>query len=115
MLIMSDHTRLEQLIVMNRESPNDDFIIYALAKEFEKLGMVEKALDSYFNLKEKNPEYIGVYYHLGKLLEHNSRKYEAIEIFSEGIHMAKSIRDMHALAELQSAKLNLEMDMEGDV
>lgn len=112
---MSNQTRLEQIIKMNMESPNDDFIIYALAKEYEKLGMIEKALDSYFNLKEKNPAYIGVYYHLGKLLEYNTRKHEAIEIFTEGIHMAKSIQDMHALSELQSAKLNLEMEMEGEV
>ncbi len=112
---MSNHTRLEQLIKMNLENPNDDFIIYALAKEYEKLEMVEKALDSFFYLKEKNPAYIGVYYHLGKLLEINSRQLEALEIYNEGIQMAKSIQDMHALSELQSAKLNLEIEMEGEV
>lgn len=114
-LTMSNHTRLEQLIKMNRENPDDDFILYALAKEYEKLEMVEKAFESYFYLKEKNPSYVGVYYHLGKLLECNTRKHEAIEIYSEGIQMAKSIKDMHALSELQSAKLNLEIEMDGEV
>ena len=38
------------------------------------------------------------------------QKENALETYSKGIAIAKELGDAHALSELQSAKLNLELD-----
>jgi hypothetical protein len=42
------------------------------------------------------------------------QKENALEILSKGILIAKGLGDSHSLSELQSAKLNLELDEEDD-
>jgi tetratricopeptide (TPR) repeat protein len=66
---MSD--RLELLKSMLEKSPKDSFLLFAIAKEYEGLGENKAALDFFLNLKESQPDYVGLYYHLGKLYEKN--------------------------------------------
>lgn len=94
------------------ESPDDAFTLFAIAKEYEKAKNSEKALQYYLLLKEKHPDYVGLYYHLGKLFESLKQSSEALSIYATGIEVARSQRDNHALAELNSAKMELEMDLE---
>lgn len=102
--------RLEQLTNMMNESPDDPFICYAVAKELEYEGMEEEALEMYHKLMVSHPEYVGLYYHYGKLLEKKLRKNEAMDIYTKGIDRAKALPDFHALSELNSARTNLEME-----
>ncbi|MFZ1703329.1 MAG: hypothetical protein WAT79_03230 [Saprospiraceae bacterium] len=101
--------RLQQLLEMFEQDPQDSFVHYALAKEYEYEGREEEAIESFLVLKENNPEYIGLYYHLGKLYEKNGHTLDALETYELGIQMARAIKDIHALGELQTAKTNLEL------
>lgn len=95
--------RLVQLINFLQESPEDPFLWFALAKEYEKLEQWEKALQQFDRLQREYPEYIGTYYHYGKLLEATGKAEKAGLIFQEGIQQARQEGDQHALRELQAA------------
>lgn len=103
--------RLTQLMSFLKESPDDAFILFAIAKEYEKLGDNSTALEYYLKLKAIDPDYIGTYYHLGKLYEVETSEAKALDIYQKGIEIAKKIKDQHALSELMGAKVNLEMGL----
>jgi len=91
--------RLEILLAHLKESPKDDFLLFAIAKEYEK------------NLKSNNSDYIGLYYHLGKLYEVISEDLLAVKTYKEGIDLAKKQGDFHALSELNNALTNVQIQM----
>ncbi len=99
--------RLNQLLQLQKELPNDSFLLFAIAKEHEKANEMEKALDYYLQLLSKDPEYIGTYYHLGKLYEHFEKATEAFQTYTTGMAIAKKQGDQHSLNELAGARLNL--------
>lgn len=95
--------RLTQLLSFKEESPEDPFILYALASEYVKLNELEQALAYYNELREKHPNYVGTYYHLAKLLEAMQRSDEALEVYQLGLSAAQRAGDGHAYAELLAA------------
>jgi len=95
--------RLAKLLEFLESDPNDPFILYALATEYNAQNDKEKAYSFYLQLTDKHPDYVGTYYHLGKLLEKDDQKEKAIEIYQKGMNVARNKRDMHAFSELQSA------------
>ncbi len=95
--------RLQQLTEFLKESPDDPFLIYALATEYLKLGQTDAALRHYEALVGNHPEYVGTYYHLGKLYEAQGRQADAVVTYENGMEAARQKRDMHALSELQAA------------
>ncbi len=99
--------RLELLKTMLTESPKDSFLLFAIAKEYEGLGDIQAALDFFLNLKKENPDYVGLYYHLGKLYEKNEKIEKAFFTYKDGMRIAKEQGDQHSLNELAGAKLNL--------
>lgn len=101
--------RIESLLEFLKEDPEDGFVRFALAKEYEKLGTLKKAIDTYLDLKKIDSDYVGLYYHLGGLYEVLNEKEEALKIYDEGIVVAKKIADFHSLSELHAAKTNLEI------
>lgn len=96
-------SRLEKLLEFIKNEPNDEFLQYALATEYLRLGDTEKALGYYEGLVSNHPNYVGTYYHLGKLYEGLNRKDDAIATYEKGMATARAARDNHALSELQSA------------
>lgn len=102
-------SRLNQLQELLKESPTDSFLLFAIAKEHEGLDDFEAALANYLLLKQNDPEYTGLYYHLGKLYELLDEETHALSTYQEGIDHCLKIGDQHALNELKGAKLNLEM------
>ncbi|MBC7885620.1 MAG: tetratricopeptide repeat protein [Saprospiraceae bacterium] len=102
--------RLKTLLDMLEGDPDDSFLRYALAKEYENMESWPEALSHYLIIKEKDPDYVGMYYHLAKLYEYLQETDKALKTYEEGISIAKKIPDFHALSELNSAKLNLEME-----
>lgn len=96
-------TRLSKLLDFLESDPNDPFILYALATEYNAQNDKEKAYYFYLELTDKYPDYVGTYYHLGKLYEKDDQKEKAIEVYQKGMTVARNKRDMHAFSELQSA------------
>ncbi len=89
------------------ESPDDPFLIFALAKEFEKIGDDELALEKYRQLKEEHADYVGTYYHLGKLLVRIDQIGDASKVYRKGINVAKAQNDLHSRSELEGALLEI--------
>ena len=103
-------SRIDQLQSFLKDSPNDSFIIFAIAKEFEKTGDLHQAEKQYRLIHKNEPEYVGMYYHLGKLLFNNNDLQGAWKIYSEGMQVAKQQGDQHALNELAGARLEIDED-----
>jgi len=97
-----NHDRLEKLLDFLKNEPHDPFLKYALATEYLRLNDPEKALQYYQDLVLNHKEYVGTYYHLGKLYEALERKEDAIRIYQDGMQVARYARDNHALSELQT-------------
>ncbi len=101
--------RLEQLKKMLEESPKDSFLLFAMAKEFENSERPLEALSLYKKLIQTDPDYVGTYYHIGKLCEMLSKDGEAISYYEQGLKVAQKIKDDHSYRELSAAKYNLEI------
>lgn len=86
-----------------KTNPSDSFLQHALALEYIKLGDDEKARGLFEELLNREPGYIGSYYHLAKLLERNDKAEEAIKVYEKGMEEAKRAGDNHALGELRGA------------
>ncbi len=95
------NTRLEQLFTFLETSPKDSFVLYAIATEYIKLNDADKAIFYFEELLAGKPDYVGAYYHFGRLYESLGRKEEAIETYQKGMLVAKQANDYHALSELQ--------------
>ncbi len=94
--------RIDQLQDFLKDSPDDNFLVHALALEYLKSGDEEKAKHYFEQNLHRAPQYIATYYHLGKLLERNGATDEAIRIYSQGMEQARAAGDNHALSELRS-------------
>lgn len=88
---------------MLAQSPADNFLQHALALEYIKLGNDEEARSLFEEILNRDPAYIGSYYHLAKLLERIDATDEAINVYEKGMEAAKKAGDDHAFSELRSA------------
>ena len=95
--------RIQLLEEYLAEDPNDPFLIYALALEYDKSRNKAKAIELMIKLLNEHPDYLPVYYQLGKFYENSDRLKEAIHSYEKGIILATSIGNRHAVLELQSA------------
>ena len=100
--------RLEQLKSLLADAPGDSFITFAIAKEYEKVGDADEALKHYLMIAEHDPQYVGLYYHLGKLYEERGDIPTAISTYEQGMKVAKAAGDDHAYSELAGAKLTVD-------
>lgn len=96
--------RIERLREMLKESPKDSFLMHALALENIKIGKDEDAKALFIEILDNNPEYVGSYYHLAKLLERSKDDVAALEIYEKGMLQAKAVNDKHAYNELMMAR-----------
>lgn len=106
--------RVEQLLIYLSENPRDSFLQYALALEYIKKGEMETGLKYFEALVEADPDYVGTYYHLGKLYNKLGRKSDAENCYTTGLKIATKLNDQHSFAELQNAKTNLSLGIDDD-
>ena len=72
-----DNKRLEQLISIFDQGSKDPFIKYAIATEYLKEENIPLALKFYEDLITNHKDYVGTYYHLGRLYDSLGRKEDA--------------------------------------
>ena len=92
--------KLRELLQVN---PSDSFLQHALALEYIKLGNDESAQHLFEELLKKDPNYVGSYYHLGKVFERRNDTTEAIKWYEKGMKAAKEAGENHAWNELKAA------------
>jgi Tfp pilus assembly protein PilF len=95
--------RISKLNEFLKANPKDSFVQHALALEYIKLGNDEQARGLFVEILNREPGYIGSYYHLAKLLERNDKTDEAINVYEKGMEEAKKAGDNHAFGELRGA------------
>jgi len=103
--------RLNQINTLLKEDPDQAFLHFAKAKELEKAGKLDEAKVSYEYLFSNHSDYVGNYYHFGKLLEELGDEERALKIYVLGMDVCKKQNDLHALSELQNVKTNLELGL----
>ncbi len=108
-----DNPRLKRLFDFLKKAPNDAFTLYSIAYEYQQKEDWVEAQKYFEQLKSLHPDYIGLYYHLGAVLERQAQTEQAINIYKEGISLAQQKRERHALSELQRA-LNTAMGIDDD-
>jgi Tfp pilus assembly protein PilF len=95
--------RLEKLQQFLQDNPDDSFVQHAIALEYIKQGNDAAAKIVFEELLQREPTYIGSYYHLAKLLERNNNTAAAIKVYEKGMDEAKKAGDNHAYGELRGA------------
>lgn len=109
---MSNKDKLKQLARQIKNNPGDSFSKFALALEFRKRGNHKKARILFEDILSNDPEYLGVYYHLGKLYELLDRLEESRELFKKGIELAEEKNDQRTKSELQEALAQVEIEID---
>jgi Tfp pilus assembly protein PilF len=99
--------RISTLQQLLEKTPDDSFLQHALALEYVKLNNDHQARIVFETLLAKDPDYVGSYYHLGKLLERAGETDMAISIYENGMLKAKEHNERHAYNELKAANDDL--------
>lgn len=105
-------SRIKTLAKAVKEHPEDSYYKFTLALEMLKIDEYSKARILFESIKDNDPDYVGVYYHLAKLYVELGENKKALSIYKEGIKVAESQNDLHSKSELAAALLNLEIEME---
>lgn len=101
-------SRIEKLQEFIATSGKDSFLQHALALEYIKTGNDAEARKLFSEILEREPGYVGSYYHLGKLFERAGEFNEAMAIYKKGMEEAQKVNDMHSRMELQGALEDIE-------
>lgn len=96
-------SKIEKIKEMLLSQPGDSFLQHALALEYIKLGNDEEARLLFEEILNREPGYVGSYYHLAKLHERYDRTEDAIKVYEKGMEEAKKAGENHALGELRGA------------
>lgn len=95
--------RIEKILTFLKDNPTDNFLQHALALEYIKAGEDHKAKQIFIALLERDPSYIGSYYHLAQLLERTGEQAEAINWYKLGMAEAKKQNNTKTYNELEAA------------
>jgi len=94
-------SRIAELEALLDERPDDPFLIYALAREYEKNTGTMQALMLYEHLITNHPDYIATYYHYAKLLNTAGNKSAGMNLLEQGIERGTQMKEMHAVGEMR--------------
>lgn len=105
-------SKIKQLARQIKDDPGDSFSKFALALEFRKQGKFKNARILFEDILKRDPDYVGVYYHLGKLYEMHDRLREARKMYEDGIPKAEQQQKKRTKSELQEALQNVKIEMD---
>lgn len=103
--------KIQRLARFLKKNPKDSFTKFALALELLKQDQVSRAQLLFESVLEQDSEYLGVYYHLGKLYQNTGRQKDAHELYTTGIQVAKKQNHERTKIELQEALEGLKIEM----
>lgn len=105
---MERMNRVNMLLEILSNEPDDIFTNYALAIEYSSEGDNSKAEKQFLKVLELNKEYLPCYYQLGKLFEKQNKSGEAISYYKKGLELAKAQKNNKAINEINEAIWMLE-------
>jgi thioredoxin-like negative regulator of GroEL len=98
---MTARSRLQQILEMLAEEPDDPELRYMLAMEYASTGDDEGAVRCFHELVSLAPDYPPAYHQGARALRRLGRSSEAQELLQRGIPMALKRGDSHAAGEMQ--------------
>lgn len=101
--------RIDKIKELLLQNPADSFLQHALALEYIKIGNDESARKLFEEILNREPNYVGSYYHLAKLFERNEDFENAVHWYEKGMAEAKNAGDNHSFGELRAAYEELTM------
>jgi len=104
--------KISQLAKNVQQDPSDTFSKFALALELLKEDQVEKAQLLFEAILKQDPDYLGVYYHLGKLYQRREMYSLAEDMFTKGIQIATKKNESRTKSELSEALIQLQIEIE---
>jgi len=110
----SNSKKIRDLASSLKKNPDDSFIKFALALELLKKDDVSKARILFESILKHDPDYVGVYYHLGKLYEKTGRLQEAQQMYLDGIEIAQEQNEIRTEKELKEALESIKIKIEND-
>lgn len=94
--------RLDQLLSFLKETPDDPFVLYALALEYKSLNP-ELASQYFSHLLQTHADYLPAYYQAAQFQEETGNREEALRLYHLGIDLARKQNEVATLRELQAA------------
>jgi Tfp pilus assembly protein PilF len=98
---MNEH--IEKINELLKKMPDDSFLKHALALEYIKEGNDAEARKLFEEILTDEENFVGSYYHLGKLLERNNENALAIAWYEKGMQAAKKANENRTYNELRTA------------
>src|SRR5882757_7257543 len=95
--------RIEKLKEFLLADPHDAFVKHALALEYSKLGEEATARGLWEEILQRDPAYVGSYYHLARLLERTGERALALQWYEKGMVAAKTAGETRTYHELEVA------------
>lgn len=102
--------KISRLAKNIQKDPEDTFSKFALALELLKDDHVKRAQLLFESILKQDPDYLGVYYHLGKLYQSREMYSQAEEMFKEGLSVADKKKDIRTKSELTEALTQLRFE-----
>jgi predicted Zn-dependent protease len=94
-------SRREKLETMLAQSPDDSFLLYALALAVAAEGDPSSACERLASLLESDPAYVPAYFQLAQMQVAQGAAEGAKPILARGIEMARRAGDAHAEGEMR--------------
>src|SRR4051812_18451270 len=94
-------SRLEQLLALHTEFPQDAFTHYSLAIEYANAGQADNAISELRALIASKPDYVPAYQMLAQTLTKEGKNDAAREAFESGIAAATKAGNLHAATEMR--------------
>jgi tetratricopeptide (TPR) repeat protein len=101
-------SRMQQILDMLADEPNDSELRYMLAMEHASGGDDDGAVRCFQELLSANPDFPPAYHQGARALQRLGRIEEARELLQRGIPSAMKKGDAHAAGEMQELLENLE-------
>ena len=105
---MDRYSRKDMVLEMLKTEPNDVFLNYALAVEYEANELLEEAVKQFLKTLEIKNDYFACYYQLGRVTEKLKNEKQALEYYKTGLELAKQKKDQKAINEFNEAVWLLE-------
>jgi predicted Zn-dependent protease len=102
---MPTRAQLEELL---QSDPEDTFLLYAHAKACVTEGDVETALQQFDEVLKRDAKHVATYFQKGQVLAEQARNAEAVAVITQGIAVAREVRNDHAESEMRGFLETLE-------
>ena len=100
---MDKNARIDELLKMVSQLPNDPFPLYALGLEYLSSDNFDQAVHFFLQTEAKFPDYLPTFYQLGNLFFKMDDVEKAKITFKKGIALAEKQTNRKTKAELEEA------------